>query len=107
MEGNPLPTLEWWPDYGGDLLWLRTGPGGRRASMAEVGLSPSFQERAARWLESYDDARLPIDGPGDSQWLATGLALLAEARAELTGRYLIVVTEPYWLAGVGEAWMQS
>lgn len=90
------PTLEWWPDYGGDLLWSRTGQGGHRVTMAEVGLSGSFQERAASWLGSYDDAKLPIDGDGDADWLAEGVRLLEDARAELAGQYVVQVTEPYW-----------
>jgi hypothetical protein len=64
--------------------------------MAEVGLSGSFQERAASWLQSYDDAKLPIDGDGDAGWLAEGVRLLEDARAELAGRYVVLVTEPYW-----------
>lgn len=91
-----LPTLEWWPDYGGDLLWSRSGEGGRRIAMDEVGLSTSFRQQAEPWLELYDDSKLPIDGSGDADWLATGRRLLTEAGDELTGRYVLVVTEPYW-----------
>jgi hypothetical protein len=29
-------TLEWWPDYGAGLLFLRTGPGGRRVDPVAV-----------------------------------------------------------------------
>lgn len=102
IDPHETATLEWWPDYGGDLFWLQAGRGGRRVSMAELGFSPSFQERATAWLESYDDARLPTNGPGDANWLATGLELLAEARAESAGQYVLVATEPYSAAGVDE-----
>lgn len=78
-DETEVPTLEWWPDYGGDLLWSRFGQGGRRVTMAEVGLSAAFQERAASWLESYEDAKLPIDGNGDADWLAAGTRLLENA----------------------------
>ena len=91
-----LPTLEWWPDYGGDLFWSRSGEGGRRVTMDEVGLSASFQQQVEPWLESYDDSKLPMDGSGDADWLASGARLLAAARAELAGRYVVMVTEPYW-----------
>lgn len=64
--------------------------------MAEVGLSESFRDEAALWLAAYDDAKLPIDGPGDADWLATGSRLLDQASSELTGRYVVTVTEPYW-----------
>jgi hypothetical protein len=95
-DETEIPALEWWPDYGGDLLWVRLGQGGTRVSMDEVGLSESFRQRAALWLADYDDAKLPIDGPGDADWLATGSRLLAQARSEMTGRYVVTVTEPYW-----------
>src|SRR5687768_16926025 len=91
-----LPTLEWWPDYGGDLFWSRSGEGGSRVTMDEVGLSASFQHQAEPWLELYDDSKLPMDGSGDADWLASGTRLLAAARAELAGRYVVMVTEPYW-----------
>ena len=95
-ESHHLPTLEWWPDYGSDLLWMRSGAGGSRIAVNDVGLSTAFQDAVQPWLAKYDDGRLPIDGPGDVRWIEQGIQLLAAARSELAGRYIIVVTEEWW-----------
>lgn len=39
---------------------------------------------------------MPLDGAGDSYYLAEGQSLLAEVRAALGPRYRVVVTEPWW-----------
>lgn len=91
-----LPRLEWWPDYGGDLFTLREGAGGVRVSIDELGLSIDLTAAVRYWLATYDDLRLPIDGTGDQEWIAEGVRLLAAARRETQGRYLIVVTELWW-----------
>ena len=95
QDREPI-TLEWWPDFGGELLWLRSANGGSRISMDKVCLSPSFQVAARAWLSKYDDSRLPISGPGDAVWVAEGIQLLDAARSQVSVRYRIVVTEPWW-----------
>ncbi|MET4159787.1 hypothetical protein [Agromyces sp. PvR057] len=95
-QERDLRTLEWWPDYGGDLFFLREGAGGSRVTLDEMGLSVELREGIRRWLLSYDDSRLPIDGPGDPVWIEEGVRLLAAARAELADRCTVVVTEDWW-----------
>ena len=90
------PLLEWWPDYGGELLWLHAGQGGARVSLDAVGVSPELSTEITRWVTEYSDERLPLEGAGDVAWLSTGRELLFRVRAELAGRYEVIVTEPYW-----------
>jgi hypothetical protein len=86
--------LEWWPDYGNELFWLRNGRGGKRILIENLQLSATLQDALRRWVALYDDERLSA---GDqSEWIIEGIRLLAESRAELSGRFSIVVTEPYW-----------
>lgn len=91
-----LPAVEWWPDYGGDLFYLVLGLGGERIGMDALGLSVQLQEATRTWLMSYEDTKLPVDGAGDPDWIAEGVRLLALARSEMAGRYVVVVTEPWW-----------
>lgn len=95
-QKRDLRTLEWWPDYSGDLFFLRSGAGGARIALEEVGLPTGLREATQRWLRRYDDSRLPIDGPGDPVWIEEGVRLLAAARTEVADRYAIVVTEEWW-----------
>jgi hypothetical protein len=89
-------TLEWWPDYGTGPLFLRDGPGGEHVPLESLDLSPDLSERLATWTADYREDKLPIDGAGDPVWIETGRELLGQARVELEGRFLIVVTEPWW-----------
>jgi hypothetical protein len=89
-------TLEWWPDYGAELLFLRAGPGGNRVDPATLGLTTDLCERLSAWYAEYSEDKLPIDADGDAAWLETGRTLLHETRNELRGRYAVVVTEPWW-----------
>jgi hypothetical protein len=50
----------------------------------------------ARWNSSYDEGRLPIEGPGDATWLQEGADLLIEIRVALGERVKVVATEPWW-----------
>ncbi|PWC05132.1 hypothetical protein DCE94_02160 [Agromyces badenianii] len=95
-HSRDLRTLEWWPDYGGDLFFLRSGAGGARIALEEVGLPTGLREPIQRWLLRYDDSRLPIDGPGDAVWIEEGVRLLAAARTEVADRYAVVVPEEWW-----------
>jgi hypothetical protein len=89
-------TLEWWPDHGSELLFLRAGSGGERVDLATLGLTTDLCERLLTWIAEYGDDKLPTDGDGDSAWLETGRDLLHETRQELGTRYTVVVTEPWW-----------
>lgn len=86
-------VLEWWPDYGHTPL---VGDGGVAAPLNSLGLDESLCERLARWGNEYAEDKLPIDGAGDPAWIAEGVALLAEVRKAVSGRYEVVVTEPWW-----------
>ncbi|WP_258370055.1 MULTISPECIES: hypothetical protein [unclassified Curtobacterium] len=39
---------------------------------------------------------LPIDGAGDTDWLAEVRGLLQALRIEIANRYHVVVDEPWW-----------
>ena len=89
-------VLEWWPDYGGQLLWLRHGPGGTALPLTDLPLSRDTRLALSDWLSAYSDDKLPMDGPGDPAWMKQGIALLARCRAELRPGYAVVVTESWW-----------
>jgi hypothetical protein len=48
------------------------------------------------WNAGYGDERLPVEGPGDAEWLAEGKLLLQQVRATLRGRFSIATTEPWF-----------
>ena len=89
-------VLEWWPDYGGQLLHVRTGRGGTPVELDRLPLSTSTVQALRRWVSSYADERLPIEGSGDSDWVDEGVDLLRRCREELQPDYEVVVTEPWW-----------
>ncbi|MCW2756939.1 MAG: cell division protein FtsK/SpoIIIE [Nocardioidaceae bacterium] len=89
-------VLEWWPDYDGQVLFLRRGRGGHPVDPATLGLSEAVLDDLQRWSSVYAEENLPIGGPGDPCWLDEGIGLLHRVRAELAGRYEVVVTEPWW-----------
>lgn len=95
-DGCMPDLLEWWPDYGRQLLHLRDGPGGSVVPLERLPLSPGTLTALREWLSAYDDDKLPVDGPGDPMWLERGIDLLAQCRAELQPGYEVVVTEPWW-----------
>jgi hypothetical protein len=39
---------------------------------------------------------VPIEGPGDEDWLSEGKRLLGEVRTALGDQHEVVVTEPWW-----------
>lgn len=57
--------LEWWPDDGGDLFFLRSGTDGSRLKIEDLGLPRVLHHAIRSWLVNYE-SRLPIDGPGDA-----------------------------------------
>ncbi len=88
-----LEPLEFWPDYGPGPLWMR---GGTPADPAALGLPIDLAERLQAFNDAYGEERLPLEGGGDADYLATGVRLLAEVRDALAGRFRVVVTEPWW-----------
>lgn len=93
LGGAGVEPLEFWPDYGSGPLWQR---GGAPADLVTLGLSANLAERLRLFNDAYEEDRLPLDGGGDAEYLAAGVRLLAEVREALAGRFLVVVTEPWW-----------
>ena len=75
-----MTTLEFWPDYGGALLWAATG---ERLALEDLGLPADLVRRAQRWIAEYDDTKLPWEPTRDDEWLSAGRHLLADLRREL------------------------
>lgn len=72
-------------------LWL----GGRPVTADELHLDELLAEQFAAWNASYDDAKLPMEGPGDAAWLAEGIKRHGAVRAAVSPRK-VLVTEPWW-----------
>lgn len=85
--------LEFWPDYGGGPLWAASAG---VIDPAAVGLNADLVARLAAHNQAYEEERLPLEGPGDAEYLAEGTRLLAAVRQALSGRYRVVVREPWW-----------
>jgi len=85
-------SLEFWPDYGPGPLWR----GGSPAELGVLGLSGDLAERLKMFNDAYEEERLPLDGAGDAEYLTAGMGLLAEVRQALSGRFRVIVTEPWW-----------
>jgi hypothetical protein len=75
-----MKRLEFWPDYGGALLWSADG---QRVSLEDVPISGALIERARRWIAGYDDAKLPWEPTREDTWVTEGKSLFAELRREL------------------------
>jgi hypothetical protein len=75
-----MTTLEFWPDYGGALLWT---DGGERTSLEAFPIAPDLVERARTWIAGYDDSKLPWEPTRDDAWLAEGRQLFADLRMAL------------------------
>jgi len=86
-------ALEWWPDYGHGPL---VGDQGVPIAPGSLGLDPDLVMRLDDWGSAYSEDKLPMEGNGEPTWIAEGIDLLAEVRAALTGRFQVVVTEPWW-----------
>lgn len=48
------------------------------------------------WNSQYEEDRLPLDGPGNVEWLPEGVSLLRQLRIDLGDAVDLVVTEPWW-----------
>ena len=95
MGGPSDISLEWWPDYGQTLLWR----GAERVSMVELGVSDELQQALETWLPEYEDELLFGETPRSAFWLADGTRLLRALQDELRGRYTVLPSDDFWLAG--------
>ncbi len=89
----PPDELEFWPDYGGALLWDKQG---KAIPLDTLPMSADLRARLEAWVTLYDDTRLPMEGSGDTAWLDLGTRLLAEVQETLAPAYDVVVSEPWW-----------
>lgn len=87
-----MDVLEFWPDYGSGPLWAS----GIAVDLQRLPLSEALRGRVVAWSADYEDDKLPIDGPGDADWLAEGKILLGDVRLALQDSYEVVVTEAWW-----------
>ncbi len=87
-----MNQLEFWPEYGPGPLWAE----GDRVDLTELGVPSELADRLLAWNARYEEERLPLEGPCDTDWLGEGRRLLAETRTALADSHCIVVTEPWW-----------
>jgi hypothetical protein len=97
-----MNTYEWWPDHGAGPLFLRTRSGGVSVEVSDLDIPTELAAEIRAWNASYNEDKLPIDGPGDRTWIASGALLLERTRSALRGRGTVVVTEPWWESGLTE-----
>lgn len=71
-----LPVLEFWPDYGDGPLWAA----GAAVDPVAVGVDADLAAHLAAHNEAYEEERLPLDGPGDVDYLAEGTRLRGALR---------------------------
>lgn len=88
-----MRLLEFWPDYGPGPLWCE---GGEPADLRSLGLPNELVEELEFWNGQYAEEKIPVDGNGDSAWLAEGECLLRRTRDALASHFEVVVTEPWW-----------
>lgn len=88
-----MMRLEFWPDYGSGPLWSDEG---KALALESLGISPVLAERVRLWNSQYEEDKIPMDGPGDVEWLTEGVGLLHLLRAALGDGVEVVVTEPWW-----------
>jgi hypothetical protein len=89
-----MRRLEFWPDYGGRLLWNEDGTS---IDLDTLDLPEALRREAADWLALYDDAKLPWEATRDEGWLAEGRRLFAALRLALRASDVeLVTTEDHW-----------
>lgn len=89
---NESPGAEFGPDYGDGPLWAA----GAAVDPVAVGVDAELASLLAAHNGAYEEVRLPLDGPGDGDYLAEGTRLLGALRLALAGEYRVVVREPWW-----------
>jgi hypothetical protein len=90
--GEPT-RLEFWPDYGGALLWA----GGERVALDSLPLTRELVEATTAWLSVYDDEKMPWEATRDDAWLAEGRHLFEALRDALwDGGIELVAGEDHW-----------
>jgi hypothetical protein len=88
-----MTRLEFWPDYGPGPLWDEDG---NPVDLGLLGISQELAERVRLWNSHFEEERIPVDGPGNTEWLAEGAILLQQLRTDLGPDVDVVVTEPWW-----------
>jgi len=88
-----MTRLEFWPDYGTGPLWTDKG---KPVYLESLGISPQLAEGVRLWNSQFEEGKIPMDGPGDAEWIAEGVDLLRQLRTDLDPSVEIVVTEPWW-----------
>ena len=89
-----MRKLEFWPDFGGRLLWAEDGTS---VDLGSLDLPEDLSHEVAAWLAGYDDAKLPWEGTHDDVWLAEGRRLFASLRLILQASDIeLVTTEDHW-----------
>jgi len=91
-HSDGVVDLEFWPDYGAGPLWL----GGRAVEPEDLELDPSLATRLRDWNARYEEWKIPLDGPGDEEWLAEGRQLLQDVRQVLGPAYELGANEDWW-----------
>jgi len=85
--------VEFWPDYGGALLWAS----GVRVDPRELPLPPELAVTAAEWVALYDDSKLPWEPTRDDAWIADGQRIFEALRDELWAHGIeLVAGEDHW-----------
>jgi hypothetical protein len=89
-----MRKLEFWPDYTGALLWTSEG---ERVSLEDLALPVDVLEQARRWIDAYDDSKLPWEPTRDDAWLSDGKRLFVDLKRELRKRGLdLEADEGFW-----------
>jgi hypothetical protein len=92
-----MTQLEFWPDYGGALLWDEHGS---PVSLDTLPIPEQLRNTADQWVQDYDDQKLPWEATGDEAWLARGRQVLSELRSALAAHGIeIQPNEAYWESG--------
>ena len=90
---EPVTVLEFWPDYGGGPLWTSDG---KFADLGALPLGDDLRRRLMDWNADYTEERIPVEGPGDPDWLRQGTLLHNSVRRALGPGHRVVVTESWW-----------
>ncbi len=80
MAADRRPTLELLPDYGGHVLWWRSGPRIGPVTPEALGLSPTLVTELGRW---HDDWETDAEGRTEDQFVDEGRRLAQRIADEL------------------------